>query len=58
MHNKKLIDYLHGGGGSYVMYDTDVQQGLSNPYPLQTNILAKFLILYRRMVEHFWKYSP
>ena len=36
----------------------DVRQGLSNPYPLQTNISAKFWTLSRQMAENFLKYIP
>ena len=35
-----------------------VRQGLSNPYPLQTNISAKFWTLCRQMAENFRKYIP
>ena len=45
-----------GGGHSYIMGDIDVRQGLSNPYPLQTKISAKFWTLRRQMAENFRKY--
>ena len=47
-----------GGGHSYIIEDMDVRQGLSNPYPLQTNISAKFWTLSRQMAENFLKYIP
>ena len=47
-----------GGGHSYIIEDMDVRQGLSDPYPLQTNISAKFWTLCRQMAENFQKYIP
>ena len=34
-----------GGGHSYIIEDMNVRQGLTNPYPLQTKISAKFWTL-------------
>ena len=42
-----------GGGALYIIEDMDVRQGLSNPYPLQTNISAKFWTLCRQMAKLF-----
>ena len=47
-----------GEGHSYIVEDMDVRQGLSNPYPLQTNISAKFWTLCRQMAENFLKCIP
>ena len=40
-------------GYSYKMEDMDGRQRLSNPYPLQTKISAKFWTLHRQMAENF-----
>ena len=44
------------GGHSYISEDMDVRQGLSNPYPLQTKISAKFWTLRSQMADNFRKY--
>ena len=45
-------------GDPNIMEDMDVRQGLSNPNPLQTKLLATFWTLRRQMAENFQKYIP
>ena len=46
------------GEHSCIIEDMDVLQRFTNPYPLQTNLPAKFRNLCRQMAENFRKYIP
>ena len=53
-----IINEVDPGVHSYIIDDMDVRPGLSNPYPLQTKISAKFWTLCSQTVENFRKYIP